>query len=545
MTRPLLGLALWGSLLIPRAALGQASVLPGTLVIAVAREAISPVPTLWASDHPSQEVSDLLFLHLADLGPTLSTTDESSFVPRLARRWTRRDPQTLIFELDPRAQWQDGVPVTARDVVFALERARNPNLSPQLAALLGRIDRVTARDNHRVEIHYRLAYAEQLYDAVFHAPPLPAHLLTGVAPESLATAPFRSRPVGNGPYSITRWEPGKILELTANPAFFLGKPGIHRVVFLPSPDPETRVNLMLAGEVDAVENLYSLPNWHRVEALPAFHYYPVPGLGVVYSVFNQRDPADTSRPHPIFTDPVVRQALVQLLDREVLSRAAYGNLTEVPDAPVSAVLGRAITLPPHLAVDTSLSRRHLAASGWLDHDEDGVLDKNGRPLAFALMVPSVSASRMAMAATMQEAWRRAGVRVQVEPVEPPVYVERRNAGRFDLDLYSVIQDPTPSGLAQSWSCAGIGGSNAGYFCDPVVDTLLAQAGRSLTASHRLYQDAVRRLAEDVPAIFLAAPVNSVPVHRRFANVVLRPESFWAAVWQWRILPGAELERDRR
>lgn len=516
-----------------------------TLVIAVAGDPASPVPTLWRNDQGNRELSDLLFLRLADLGPGLNTIDEKSFVPRLARRWQRRDALTLVFELDPRARWHDGTPVTAHDVVFTLERAKNPALSPQTSTLLRRIRSVTAETEGRLVVRFSQSYPEQLYDATYHVPPLPSHLLESIAAESLATSPFVSRPIGDGPYRFVRRQPGQLVELAANTEFFLGAPRVTRVMFLTAKDPEARANLLLTGEVDAIDNIYALPNWARLEALPAFQYYPVPGPTLVYANFNQRDPADSASPHPILADPAVRRALLLALDRAEMIRAVYGPLARVPDGPLSAILNRSVDGPAPIRRDTAGARRLLASHGWLDHDGDGVLDKAGKPLAFSIMIPGVVASRVALGTQMQEAWRRLGIGAALDVVERNIYVERRNAGRFDLELSASSQDPTPSGLVQSWTCAGIGGSNVSHYCDPRVDSLLARAaGATPNQARQLYRDAVRQIAEDVPAIFLAAPVFGTPVHRRFTNVVVRPESSWSLVWQWALRPGLQIDRDR-
>lgn len=532
------------SLLLPLPAAAQATP-AATLVIAVAGDPASPVPTLWRNDQANRELSDLLFLRLADLGPELSTIDEKRFVPRLARRWERRDNLTLVFELDPRARWQDGTPVSARDAAFSLDRARNPGLSPQTATLLRRIQSVTVETDRRLVVRFTEAYPEQLYDATYHAPPLPAHLLERIPPESLATSPFVSRPVGNGPYSFVRREPGQLLELAANSQFFLGSPGIRRVLFLTAKDPEARVNLLLTGEVDAIDNIYSLPNWARLERLPSYRFYPVPGPNLVYANFNHRDPTDTTRAHPILADLDVRRALVLALERGEMARSVYGPLARVPDGPLSAILNRSVDGPAPVRSDTAAARRLLAARGWLDHDGDGVLDKEGKPLTFRLMIPSVVASRVALGTRMQEAWRRLGIGAELEVVERGAYIERRAAGRFDMEISASSQDPTPSGLVQSWTCAGIGGSNVSHYCDPKVDSLLARAAVGSPGQAReLYRDAVRQIASDIPAIFLAAPVFGTPVHRRFTNVVVRPESSWSLIWQWTLRPGQELDRDR-
>ena len=72
----------------------------------------------------------------------------------LARRWIRRDSVTLAFDLDPRATWHDGVPVTAEDVVFTLARARDPTLSPRVADLLRHVTSVTAEGDRRVVFRF-------------------------------------------------------------------------------------------------------------------------------------------------------------------------------------------------------------------------------------------------------------------------------------------------------------------------------------------------------------------------------------------------------
>lgn len=516
----------------------------GTLVITTPAEAKSPVPTLWRGDQANRELSDLLFLHLADLGPELSTVKERSFLPRLARSWSRRDPTTLVFELDPRARWQDGTAVTSRDVLFAFARARDPKLSPQLAVLLSRIQSVSAEGDLRVVVGYTRAYAEQLYDAVFHIAPLPAHLLAGIAPDSLASAAFISQPVGNGPYRFVRRSAGQLIELAANDGFFLGAPKIRRVVVLVASDAEARANLLLSGEADAVDNIYGLPNPARLEGLPQFQYYPVPGLGVFYAVFNSRDPADSSRPHPLFANLAVRRALAQSLDRLALARQAYGALSTSPSAPVSAIVGRNVDAPPALPYDTAAARRALAGEGWADHDGDGILDRDGRSLAFSIMVPATSVTRRTMAVRMQEAWRQLGIRAEIDVVERAVFSERRSAGKFDLEMDGVIQDPTPSGLTQSWTCAGIGGSNVARYCNTRVDSLLALAPAARGGPEPAWREAVRLIASDLPAIFLAAPVAFPAVHRRFTNVTLRPESTWSLVWQWSVRPGQQSDRDR-
>ncbi len=517
----------------------------GTIVIAASREATSPIPTLWANDQVNREVSDLMFLRLVEPAPSLRTADEKSFVPKLARHWARRDSLTLVFDLDPRARWQDGTPVTSRDAVFTLERARDPVLSPQTASLLRRISGVTAEGDGRVVVHFREAYAEQLYDATYHAPLLPAHLLQGIPPESLATSAFARSPVGSGPYRFGQRTPGARLELTGWDAFYLGRPRIRRVIFLLAADPEARVNLVLNGTVDVLESIYAMPNPARLEHLPAFLYYPVPGLQLSYITMNLRNPADTSQPHPLLADADLRRALVLLLDRRKIARGAYGPMTGVPNGPVSSIVGRTLDIPEPAGPDPGKARRLLAARGWADHDGDGVLDREGTRLSLSLLVPSVVFPRRLMATQIQEAYRLAGIELRLEVLEPQVFTARRRAGTYDLEFTGVTQDPTPSGLTQTWLCSSPRISNVNHFCDPVVDSLVARGLADRSGGARPYREAMLRIAEDVPAIFMTSTTPMVAVHRRITNVSIRPESTWLELWRWSVRPGQQLERDRQ
>ncbi len=125
-----------------------------SLVIPVGQLGTSPVPTLTSHITANVDIMRQMFLRLAELPPTLTTLGDDGFVPLLAESWERRDSVTLAFHLDPRAQWHDGTPVTARDVVFAFDRARDPGIDPQSAALLTPITEVAEESERTVVIRF-------------------------------------------------------------------------------------------------------------------------------------------------------------------------------------------------------------------------------------------------------------------------------------------------------------------------------------------------------------------------------------------------------
>ena len=511
-----------------------------SIVIVTGLQATLPIPTLMegaAGNVANMEIADQLFLRLAGLAPTLLTAGDRNFVPLLASSWTRRDSVTLVFDLNPRARWQDGEPVTARDVVFTMERARNRSVSPRLAELLKYITAVTAEGERRVVFRFSHRYAEQLYDATFHVAPIPAHLLATIPPDSLSRSAFAVQPVGNGPYRWVRAVPGQFIELRSDDDFFLGKPKIERVIVRATADPDARVNLMLSGQADAMDNIPPpQDNIRRIAAEPSLRLIPVPSPTIGYLLFNQRDRRDRERPHPILRDIRVRRAVGLALDRRLLVQVVFGSYGEVPYGPASPILWIRHGAPRPERQDLPEARRLLAAAGWRDTDGDGTLDREGRPLTLTLSLPNTSAIRKQLSALIQEQLRGIGIRLELQQYDFPVWTERRTAGDFDLDFAAVSQDPSPTGLTQSWSCNG--DNNVARYCDPRVDSLIEQAvvGRGDPAQH--WHAVLRQIEADAPAVFLYAPTYVYAVNRRFRNVSLSPVSSWLLLREWSVAPAS-------
>ncbi len=515
----------------------------GTIVIVVPGEARLPIPTL-ARVRAEQDLSDLMFLRLARLGPTFTTAGDQGFLPELARSWSRRDSLTLVFELDPRAEWQDSTPVTSHDVVFTLTRARDPVLDPAHALLLQYVDRVTAEGDHRVVVHFSRAYAEQFYDATYHVQPLPAHIVSRIPRDSLATSNFVKQPIGSGPYRWVRREPGRSIELAANPRFFLGRPHIGRILILIARDPEAQLNLALEGTVDAIESVSPYGNIPRIAERPEFKIHPVRTFAVGYLLFNQHAYGDTTKPHPILSDVRVRRAILAALDRTAIVKSALGAYGEVAEGPIPRMSWIRDSTAKPTPPNASAAKALLTAVGWTDHDGDGVLDRDGVPLTLRLILPSVSPYRVAIGLLIQEQLRPIGIKVDLIQLDGPVWADRRGRREFDMDLSQGNLDPTPSGLVQSWTCAGQTGSNVGGFCDSRVDSLVAKARFARADPLPLWRQVIRTINDDVPAVFLYTLTNAMALHRRYTNVSIRPESWWGNLWQWSIDPAQAIARDR-
>src|SRR6266576_4781218 len=519
----------------------------GTLVFASVGEPEGLLPPV-AQSSVARDVSDQLFLKLADLGPSANTIGDEDFTPLLAERWEWDDPLTLVFHLDPRARWQDGRRVSAADVVFTYDAYNDPRVNSPFRTGLRWISAVTSRDSLTTVFRFRQRYPEMFYDAVYQMRILPGHLLRNIPRDQWQSTPFGRAPVGDGPYRFAAWKAGESLELVADSTCFLGRPHIRRLIWRFTPDLQVAVTQMVAGEADAVPQLVSPDNIERVQGTPHLATYPYKGSAYGYVGFNLNAPGDSTKPHPLFADREVRRALVMATDRERLLRNVFGEFAKVPPGPLSQLWWIWDPEIHELPYDSGQAARLLTRTGWTDSDGDGIRDKGGRPLAFRLLLPTTSAIRRQYARLLQEQFRIAGVDVQLDEVDFSLYNERARAGRFDALLNTWNTDATPSsGFPQTWTPAGFGRSNYGHYDNPEVDRLVDRAVASAAnrdQARRAWRAAVETLNRDAPGIFLYATSNVAAVHKRVVDVTIRPDSWLALLRTWRIPADRLTDRDR-
>ena len=537
---PLVGIALV-SLPACRASTGCPGGWCGTVVVAAAEPDVL-TPPLTQTD-VGTEIVDLIFSKLADLGRGLNTVGDSGFVPQLAVRWTFENPTTLRFTLNPKARWQDGVPVTARDVAFTFSVYRDTLVNSPTRPLLDRIQSVTAVDSQTVVFRFTHAYPEEFYDAVYQMRILPAHLLDTVPRARLTSAPFGRHPIGSGPYRFVRWEAGQYVELAADSSYFLGRPPIRRVIFNVCADMTACLNQVLAGDAD-VTSLYGTPEMmQRVLHTPGIRAVPFAPNAYSYIGFNFRDPAHLDRPHPLFSSRDLRRAISMAVDPYAVVDAVLGNLGEVPPGPLTSMLWIWSDSMRAMPFDTAGARRALDTLGWRP-GPDGVRVKGGKRLEFDVLVPATSTVRRRAAVIVQDQLERVGIAMHITTLDYNTELDRATKGTFDAAFLSWGQDPTPSTLAQTWGPNGQ--SNYQHYEDPAFARIMRQAisEPDHTRALALWRQAIRIIDDDAPALWIYAARPALVMQDRLEHVTIRPDQWASLLWTWRINPDSLIPRDR-
>ena len=342
-------------------------------------------------------------------------------------------------------------------MLFTLRRARDSAIAPRLANVTRRIASVEAEGEHRVVFRFREVYAEQFYDATFHTAIVPAHLLEPLPPTAKAWAEFAAHPVGSGPYRWVRRQPGEFIELAANEDFFLGAPAIKRVIVRVAVNADARLNLLLAGEADATENIPPpITNIERVTESKQLRVVPVPRSTSATSSSTSaipRIPATASDPG----GRDVRRALILALDRPLMVRAVLGRYGDVPFGPASSLLWIHHGAPSPAPQDQATARRLLSGRGWVDRDQDGVREnRSGAPLALGpagdLVEPAASTDGPHDPAAAPRGRRQA----QRDPARARSLGRAPRGGRLRHQLLGRHPGPLPKRAHYSWTCDGPG-----------------------------------------------------------------------------------------
>jgi peptide/nickel transport system substrate-binding protein len=180
------------------------------------------------------------------------------------------------------------------------------------------------------------------------------------------------------------------------------------------------------------------------------------------------------------------------------------------------------------AYDVSAATAEFKAAGWVDHDGDGILDKDGRPLQFTLLMNASSREIVRrLVQWMQDAYRDAGIVMKIDVLEWAAFQQRRREHSFEAMLGVFSFTPDPDQLDLYHTDARENGFNYVGFSDPECDRLLEEIRITRDPEERR-----RKLFELQQLLFEQEPLTNLfhmptPIlrHRDLQGVVPSPLYF--------------------
>jgi peptide/nickel transport system substrate-binding protein len=510
---------------------GSIHISPGTLVVAQIQEPRSLNP-LYLDGSIALQIDALLFSFLTTYDLHGNTIPQAvTEVPSLANGGISRDGLTYTFHLRSDIRWQDGVPLTSRDVAFTYAAIMNPKNNALSTYGYDAAAWVRTPDPRTVivRLKYPLApFVTYFFGGNSNYPILPAHILEHYA--NLNDVPFNGDPLGSGPYRLVEWERGDHMTFLANPSYYLGTPGVRRIVIDFIPDAQTILNELTTGEVNAVfaADVSLLP---RYRMLHAHRIITSPRTSFGALLFNT-----TSQ---TFRDPTVRRAFAMAINR----RAIVEKLTHgVYDAQTGMQALFTWAYDPtvgNVPYDPAGASALLASAGW-SRGPNHILLKNGRAFVVQLLVPTAAGS--VATALMIAAYERAvGIEVQLKRLMPEALTSPSGPlynGRYQVALFGELSAVDPDAR---WilGCAQRAphGFNFMRYCNARVDRLLKRAAATLNVGERKRDYAIiqRQLLADMPIDFLYHAVEIDVIPRQLRGYRQSMYTFpYTFVYQWRL-----------
>lgn len=475
-----------------------------------------------------QEVGRLLFGGLLlqnDKGEWVP--DLASEVPSLANGGISSDGLTVTFRLKPGLKWQDGQPLSARDLQFTYDFIRRNRSRDPWREGYDRIQSLATPDSSTIVIRFSEPYAYVLNLFPFVLPGHRAAELSDVRNQN-----FSQLPVGSGPYRLKEWRRGDSLIFEANPQYHRGRPLLETITYKIVTDRQIVLSQLKIGEVDVVNNI----GFDQLDQLRA-----VTGVNTFITRGTIYEHIDFNLDNPLFADIRVRQAIALGIDRaalieKVMKSAAFPAYTDIH--PLSPA---ALSFPEPPVRNMAQAKERLEAAGWKSGN-DGILVREGRRLSISLSVPAGDKAREAAAEAISGQLREIGVEMRVQRIDSKVFFsEILPNRRFEIVMFAWVNSTEPDNydLWHSLRIPGPGnrgnGKNYAGWKSADVDFLAESARRTGDAESR--RDALRRLQEklvaEVPVIPLYYRAEISAAKRSIVNFKPNPFSgnFWN-VWEW-------------
>ena len=447
------------------------------------------------------DLVDLVFLRLAYWGPPPSY----DFVPVLAEDWElSEDGKVLVYHLRRDVTWSDGLPTTAKDVVFTFERARDPAVTFPNKSRLRLIEKVEAVNDWTVRFTFSRPSWEPLFDTSIAI--VPEHLLAAVPPGEMGTTPFDRAPIGNGRWKVREWVQDERVVLEANDTCALGRPIYDRLVFRVIPEETTLRTEFLTGGVDVYDRHPS--KWYREDSQrPDLRFTRIADKGYVYIGWNHKN--------PLFQDSRVRRALTYATDRPTILRAFRGGFGQVSAEPLYAQHPDYNPDVKPLPFDPAEAARLLDEAGWTGRAPDGIRTKDGRRFEFTYMLIAGNEISEEIATMTQAEFKKLGIEVNAESFEWTVYLDRVRSKQFDATILSrrgtFVFDPEDVFHSRAIQ----GQYNDISFGDAITDSLidLAKSTRDRAARRMIWWRFFEEFDRIHPITVLYTSEASYPVRR--------------------------------
>lgn len=167
--------------------------------------------------------------------------------PNLATEWSANDNATeWTIKLRTGVKFHDGADFDAGDVVYTLNRIKDPKIDSPVASVLSVMDKVEAVDGSTVKISLSAPHAD--------FPVLLMDYRIRMIPEGSGDT-IAATSIGTGPFILETLDAEGTTVLKANPDYWEGAPGVDTIEIISIPDSQARTQALLSGQIDMLRHI--------------------------------------------------------------------------------------------------------------------------------------------------------------------------------------------------------------------------------------------------------------------------------------------------
>jgi peptide/nickel transport system substrate-binding protein len=452
-------------------------------------------------------------------------------------------------------KWSDGVPFTAKDIEFTYALLNSQYVDgDSIRTYYSDLVECTSLGTHTLRLRYRQQYFKaaefsneigiymapmHFFENIFRAEGRVLTLDPLTPQEEAATKKISARsqefgkffntderynrkPLGVGPYIVEKWERGDRVELVRNPHYWEPSRAGHldRIIVKFIVDQVTAFAAMKAGQIDFFYDMSAeqyFEDWPTLDKETQENYvrasWYTPRFS--YLAWNQLS--------PLFKDRRVRLALTMLFDRkDFVDKKLHGAANLVSGTQFLFGPGYDREVQP-IGYDPETARELLTDAGWIDSDNDGILDRNGEKFQVTLRMPKGKPINEQMVEILQKNLKTVGIDLQIQTMEWASFIEKMRAKECDVFALQWTM-PIESDPYQIWHGSEAArekrGSNTISFNNPQADEFIEMMRVTLDEKKRLriHQSFHRLLDSEQPYTFLWIPREFGAYHKRFRNV---------------------------
>ncbi len=492
----------------------------GDKLIAASIGDISNLIPILATDSASHDVAGLIYNGL------LKYNKDLKLVGDLAKSYSiSKDNKVITFKLRKNVKWQDGAKFTADDVVFTYNLIMDPKTPTAYRGDYELVKKVEKVNDYEIKVYYKRPFAPALSSWTVSI--LPSHLLKG---KNILKTPLSKNPVGTGPFKFKKWEVGQLVELASNHDYFNGRPYLNGYIYKIIPDTATMFLELKGGKID-IMGLTPIQYRRQTETKffkENFRKFCYPVFSYTYLGFNLKN--------PLFKHKKVRQAISYAINKKEIVEGVLLGLGTVATGPYRPDMWYYNKNVKRYNYNPEYAKKLLKEEGWIDSNNDGILDKNGKKFEFTILTNQGNNNRLKTAEIIQRRLKKVGIKVHIRVIEWASFInEFIDKRRFQAVIlgWSTGIDPDQYDI---WHSSKTGPKELNFisYKNKEVDKLLEEGRLTFDIQKRkkIYFKFQEILAEDAPYVFLYIPYSLVILDKRFRNVKLAPAGIQYNLEKW-------------